>query len=122
LNGPTGIAVDLAGNVYISDTANQRVRKVTTDGNINPFAGQIDSPEAGDNGPALKAYLNDPANLAVSCSALYVNDTNRVRYAMMDVDGWSENSGIGAEAAQVERVRGNNFFVINRTSLKSAPN
>jgi hypothetical protein len=44
------------------------------------------------------------------------------RYATMDIDGWSENSGIGTEAAQVERVSRNNFFIINKTTLKAAPN
>jgi hypothetical protein len=40
----------------------------------------------------------------------------------MDIDGWSENSGIGTEAAQVERVIRSNFFVINKITLKAAPN
>jgi hypothetical protein len=79
LNAPTGIAIDLAGNVYISDTANQRIRKVTTDGNISTFAGQLDSSDPGDDGPAVQAFLTDPANLAITCSALYVNDNNRIR-------------------------------------------
>ena len=81
LNNPTGVAVDVAGNVYISDTANSRVRRVTTDGVINTFAGSGpgDGTFNGDGGPALSAVFANPTYLAVSCSALYVSDANRVR-------------------------------------------
>lgn len=79
LHGPTGIAVDVAGNVYIADTGNKRIRKITADGNIDTFAGQIDSTDPGDDGPALKSFLDNPSNLAISCTALYVNDASRIR-------------------------------------------
>ena len=79
LYGPHGIAVDVAGNVYISDTGNKRIRKVAIDGTIDTVAGGTDSLEPGDGGPARLAFLNDPRNLAVSCSALYVNDDSRIR-------------------------------------------
>ena len=118
LNGPTGIAVDVAGNVYISDTANQRIRKVTTDGNINTFAGQIDSPDAGDDGPALQAFLNDPANLAVSCTALYVNDYNRIRAIALSAPLIAQ-AGILSTANSATTVKAGAPFSISGCNLAS---
>jgi hypothetical protein len=119
LNGPTGIAVDVAGNVYISDTANQRIRIVTTDGNISTFAGQIDSPDAGDDGPALQAFLNAPANLAVSCSALYVNDTNRIRAIALTAPLIAQ-AGIVSTANSSTTVKAGAQFSISGCNLASA--
>jgi len=79
LNNPSGIAVDMAGSLYISDTFNHRIRKVTADGTITTFAGQTDSTDGGDGGPAIQAYLSFPTNLAVSCTALYIAESDHVR-------------------------------------------
>jgi hypothetical protein len=48
LNAPWGIAVDSAGNLYIADTNNNRVRKVTTDGVIHTIAGNGSAGYSGD--------------------------------------------------------------------------
>ena len=79
LNRPNGIAVDVAGNVYIGDTGNNRIRRLGTDGIITTFAGTGDSTSTGDGGPALQATFNHPTNLAITCTALYVTDTDRIR-------------------------------------------
>jgi sugar lactone lactonase YvrE len=55
LNGPYGVAADSAGNLYIADTRNQRIRKVTTNGIITTVAGNGTAGFAGDSGPATNA-------------------------------------------------------------------
>src|SRR5579872_2472330 len=65
LNGPYGVAADRAGNVYIADLGNNRVRKVSPDGVITTMAGSGQGGSAGDGGLAVAAQLNAPRNLAV---------------------------------------------------------
>jgi sugar lactone lactonase YvrE len=82
LDSPSGLAVDAAGNVYISDTDNQRVRRVGTDGIIRTFAGTGNGEFSGDGGPATAARINGPYGLAVGTDgSVYLADryNNRVR-------------------------------------------
>src|SRR5579872_1834764 len=65
LNAPYGVAADSAGNIYIADLGNNRVRKVAPDGSISTVAGTGQAGSGGDGGPALAAQLNAPRNLAV---------------------------------------------------------
>jgi uncharacterized protein (TIGR03437 family) len=77
-----GLAVDSAGNVYISDGYNNAVRKVDTNGNISTVAGNGTAGFSGDGGPATKAQLYFPAGIALDGAGnLYIADTsnNRVR-------------------------------------------
>ncbi len=80
LNGPQGVAVDSAGNVYIADTLNNRVRKLTG-GNIQTVAGIGIPGNAGDGGPAASAQLAAPTGIAVDSSgSIYVsNGSSNVR-------------------------------------------
>ena len=59
------IALDGEGNMYISDTENQRIRKVDKDGIITTVVGSGELGYSGDGGPATKAALNLPIGLAV---------------------------------------------------------
>jgi uncharacterized protein (TIGR03437 family) len=80
-NEPQGLAVDAAGNIYIADTGNHRVRKIDTSGNINTIAGNGQIQFSGDNGPATAAGM-DPVDVALdSTGDLLVVDqfNNRVR-------------------------------------------
>jgi len=83
---PYGVAVDAQGNVYIADTGNERVRKVTPAGAITTVAGSGPRPPqpgySGDGGPATAARLGVPTGVAVDGKGnLYIADTynNRVR-------------------------------------------
>lgn len=87
LNCPREVAVDAAGNVYLTDAANHRVRVITTDGKISTVAGTGTAGFGGDGGPAAKAQLNYPLGVAVdSTGALYISDhaNNRVRKISTD--------------------------------------
>jgi trimeric autotransporter adhesin len=75
LNSPGGVAVDVAGNIYISDTYNARIRKVSTSGIITTIAGTGIYGYSGNNGPATAAELYDPQGIVLdSYGNLYVCD------------------------------------------------
>ncbi len=61
---PDGVAVDAAGNIYIADTANHRIREVTPNGVIQTIAGSDSYGTSGDGGPASQALLINPRELA----------------------------------------------------------
>lgn len=77
---PVGVAVDLLGNVYISDAATNSIRRVSTDGIITTIAGDQRNRFAGDGGPATNASLNHPDGVAVDSSGnVFIADTNNNR-------------------------------------------
>jgi trimeric autotransporter adhesin len=79
LNQPTGIAVDSAGNLYIADTKNNRIRKVTGT-TITTYAGDGNLGAAGDGGRAVIAHLNSPRGLALDAAGnLYLADSGNHR-------------------------------------------
>ncbi|MBS1586076.1 MAG: hypothetical protein JSS82_11095 [Bacteroidetes bacterium] len=65
LNNPAGICTDAAGNIYIADVGNERVRKIDIAGTISTIAGNGSVIYNGDNGPATQASINEPLNLAI---------------------------------------------------------
>ncbi|MFD8232973.1 RICIN domain-containing protein [Streptomyces sp. NPDC059696] len=82
LNGPVGVAVDSAGDLYIADYGNHRVRRVAADEKISTVAGTGTAGFGGDGGPAAKAQLYHPYGLALDCvDTLYIADhvNNRLR-------------------------------------------
>ncbi len=79
-----GVAVDTAGNIYIADTSNSRIRKVTTDGTITTIAGTGAFNYGGDGGPANLAKFWFPAGVAVDGSGhVYVADTQNYRIRLL---------------------------------------
>lgn len=76
LNSPTGLALDSKGNLYIADTGNNSIRKVTTDGLMTTVAGSNFAGYYGDGGPATRAAVNQPTGVAVDGSGnLYIADS-----------------------------------------------
>ena len=76
---PNGLAADAAGDLYIADPFNDRVRKISN-GIITTVAGTGTRGFSGDNGPAASAQLTDPNSVAVdSAGNLYIADTGNVR-------------------------------------------
>jgi trimeric autotransporter adhesin len=79
LNGPQGVAIDTAGNLYISEAAGNVVREVAAStGDISTFAGNGTAGFFGDGGAATSAQLNDPYGLAFDATVdgLLISDAN----------------------------------------------
>jgi uncharacterized protein (TIGR03437 family) len=80
LAGADGVAIDSAGNLYISEFAVNRVRKVSPGGIIITYAGTGGGGATGDGGPALQATLSGPRGLTVdSSNNLYIADQQNRR-------------------------------------------
>jgi len=110
----TGIALDRAGDLYIADSVNHRVRKVTGDGLITTIAGNGLAGSDGDGGPATSARVQ-PKSVAIDAAGnIYIGEPNRVRkvtagiinsVAGTGVDGHSGDGG-PATAAQIRSIGG----------------
>ncbi|MFT5049870.1 MAG: sugar lactone lactonase YvrE [Chlamydiales bacterium] len=82
LGVPSAIAIDLAGNLYIADFFNHRIRKVSTDGIITSIAGTGKSGYNGDGKSAVECQIGEPCGVAVDREGyVYIGDqlNNRVR-------------------------------------------
>lgn len=92
LNYPSAVAVDGSGNMFIADTYNRRIRKVTSSGVISSFAGGATA-GLGDGGPATLAQLGSPVGLALdSAGNLYISD-------------FSDVTGYGSDSEVFSRIR-----------------
>jgi uncharacterized protein (TIGR03437 family) len=102
-----GLAVDLDGNLYISDADGHRVRKVTRDGKISTFAGTGVRGLAGDGGPATAAQLNTPYGIAADPrGGLYIADLGNARLRRVDLDGRITTVAGGGELAAADAEGG----------------
>ena len=104
-NRPGGVAVDASGTVYVADSDNYRIRKITPAGVVTTWAGS--DVEGLADGVGTAARFRDPEGVAVDSSGtVYVADLNRIRkissagevttLAGSDVDGFAD--GVGAAA------------------------
>ena len=83
-----GVAVDSAGNLFIGDAGNQRVRKVSVNGVITTVAGSGRSDFAGDGGPATSASLGSPTSVAVDgYDNLFILDRSAHRVRKVSAGG-----------------------------------
>jgi sugar lactone lactonase YvrE len=103
LNTPTGVTEDLAGTLYVADTANNRVRKITMPTAIHldvitTIAGTGTSGFGGDGGQATSAQLSRPSGLAVDAHGdVFIADTGNNRIREINTQGiMSTFAGTGA--------------------------
>ena len=81
-NTPLGITLDAAGNAYLADFNNNRIRKITPDGTISTVAGTGTAGFSGDGGAATKDELYKPTRVTADAAGnLFIADqfNNRVR-------------------------------------------
>ena len=102
LNNPSDVAFDAAGNMYITDYLNNRIRKVDASGTITTIAGTGTSGATGDGGPATAAKLFHPQSLIIDASGkLFFCDEGNDRVRMINTSGiillyaGSGTSGVG---------------------------
>jgi hypothetical protein len=120
LNAPWGLAVDSAGDLFIADGNNNRIREVVkATGDIITVAGDGKAGYSGDNGPATAAELHNPNTVAVdSAGDLFISDenNNRIRELVQatgeimtiagnGIAGYSGDNG-PATAAEIDSPRG----------------
>ena len=86
LNLPTALALDTTGDLYVTDNANHRIRRIdATTQTITTVAGNGTQGFSGDNGPAASATIDSPAGLALDASNnLYLADTHNQRIRRID--------------------------------------
>lgn len=114
LNKPTDVLLDAAGNVFVADTANNRIRRIDTAGVITTIAGTGEAGVSGDAGPAKAAQLSGPRGITFDQAGnLFVADTGNSRIRKIDTAGaittatgdvpgcyaWTGNTGDPAGAA-----------------------
>ena len=88
LNQPSDVAIDAAGNLYIADKANNRVRKVTSSGTITTYAGYASVGYSGDGGAATDAQLNSPTGVGIDGAGnLYIADQTNGRIRKVNTAG-----------------------------------
>lgn len=88
LSNPAAIAVDGAGNLYIVDTWNHRIRKVDTSGTIKTIAGTGVGGVLGDGGAATSAQVNEPEGIALDSSGnIYIADYGNSKIRKIDTFG-----------------------------------
>jgi uncharacterized protein (TIGR03437 family) len=100
LGSPEGLVIDGTGAIYIADSLDHRVRKVTSDGRIATVAGTGRSGFSGDGGPASEARLNQPYGLALDAGGnLFVADLGNARVRRVATDGTITTFAGGGETA-----------------------
>ncbi len=88
INHAEGVAVDAKGNIYISDTGNNRIRMISPAGIITTIAGIGRPGYSGDGGPAASARLNRPTGVALDSSGrIYISDCYNQRVRVIDASG-----------------------------------
>jgi thiol-disulfide isomerase/thioredoxin len=100
---PSAVAVDRAGNLFLTDTGGRRVLKIPREGPAVAVAGNGAQSPTGDEGPAILASLKEPSAIAVDAAGvLYIADNGSKRIRKMRSDGTIAS----VEIADLDRIGG----------------
>jgi uncharacterized protein (TIGR03437 family) len=114
LNRPEGVAYDKAGNLYIADAQNHRIRMVDTQGIITTIAGNGVPTYNGDGLPALSTSFQSPTDVAVDNNGnVYVNDTSNYRIRMISQGIVSTFAGTGVRGNGGDNIPARNSAVFD---------
>jgi len=111
---PTGVAVDGSGNVYVADSQNHAIRKITTNGEVTTLAGWI---EGFEDGETTDAKFSMPVNVAVDVSGnVYVADLGNKAIRKMTPLG-------GVDSTETFGIGSNQFTIDFKTigNIRNAP-
>ncbi len=118
LRAPFGVAVDAAGNVYIADELNQRIRKVLPNGIIVTVAGNGTQGYSGDGGAAVDAQLSNPINVLVDAAGnLYIADFSNNRIRKVAPSGIITTIAGGGSADPGDNGPATNAVIANPSSM-----
>ena len=107
---PWSVAVDSAGNTYISDNYSSRIFKVDTSTTLTVFAGNTVHGYSGDGSSATSATLNGPKGIAFDGAGnLYIADANNaaIRVVNTNSSGSTTVAGVQIAAGNIATVAGN---------------
>jgi uncharacterized protein (TIGR03437 family) len=129
LNTPMGVALDAAGNLFIADTANNRIREVFPNGIIGTYAGNGNAALFGDGGNSALAAIHAPRGVTVDPSGtLYIADTGnhcvrKVTNAVIDTVscGFNAPSDVKADDAGNVWVADDTLILLTSTGRTSIP-
>lgn len=108
-NGPSDIAIDSIGSIYVADYGNYKVRKITPSGVVNTFAGSGSAGSA--NLVRTAASFNSPAGLDVDAAGnIYVADVNNYKIRKISPLGGASTAAGAGTAGVLNGTPGNSTF------------
>lgn len=99
-NMPSGLAVDSKDNIYVADTLNNCVRKITPNGDVTTYAGKQSAAGGYEDGPAANAKFNEPADVEIYKDIVYVLDSGN--HLVRKIEGGKVETYAGALGEMME--------------------